>query len=136
MYTMFLNVADQRIEPVDSKMEKEFGQYGVLILNRQEFFKRVCLAISKNNNLTEPQLGFVKYISMKENSGIIDWSPFVKKDDFNYQNEFRITFINENDSPFTLSLEQSLRDIAVPINYEQFKDIHFENGKLLYPISM
>ena len=62
------------------------------------------------------------------------WHPFRKDaDDFSYQNEFRITFENDTEETFTLDLEISLRDIAVPIMADDVGKIHFKDGKLLYP---
>lgn len=58
----------------------------------------------------------------------------IKKDKnkFKYQNEFRITFINDNDKCFTLDLEKSLRDIAVPIQAKDINVIYFKDGNLMY----
>lgn len=49
-------------------------------------------------------------------------------------NEFRITFVNDNDTPFVLDLGRTLRDIAVPIQAKDIDDIYFKEGNLLYPI--
>ena len=66
--------------------------------------------------------------------GLTDWHPFIKKDDFEYQNELRITVTSDSDKPVKLELGCSLRDIVVPIYSKDLSQIHFEDGKLLYPI--
>ena len=63
-----------------------------------------------------------------------DWNPFIKKDDFDYQNELRITFTSNTDKPVKIDLGCSLKDIVVPIYYKDLDQIHFYDGKLLYPI--
>lgn len=53
---------------------------------------------------------------------------------FDYQNEFRITFKNENEKPYILDLECTLRDIAVPIIAEDVGQIYVEKQSIVYPI--
>ncbi len=52
---------------------------------------------------------------------------------FGYQNEFRIAFKVDNPGAITLDIG-SIRDIAVPILAEDVDKIHFQDGKLNYPI--
>lgn len=67
-------------------------------------------------------------------AGFNEWHPFRKEnDEFGYQNEFRITFVNDNRDVYMLDLGCSLRDIAVPIMAGDVNQIHFEGEKLLYP---
>ena len=47
--------------------------------------------------------------------GFIEWNPFLKMPQFEYQNEFRISFVNDTQKPLKLDLGVSLRDIAFPI---------------------
>ena len=114
-------------------MEKEFGQYGILILNRQEFFERVVRAITNNSEYEKWGLGFVDYLPQEQQKGLIDWHPFIKKQRFSYQKEFRISFVSNDDKPIKLDLGCSLRDIAVPIMAKDLNEIFFKDGKLLYP---
>ena len=134
MYTLFLNIANQTVDPFPMEMEREFGQYGILVLNRQEFFERVVKAITSNGVYEKWGLGFVHYLTQEEQKGLIDWHPFIKRQRFNYQKEFRIAFISNNDKPVKLDLGCSLRDIAVPIMAKDLNEIFFKDGKLLYPI--
>ena len=129
-----MNIKEQRVAPFDSRMKKEFGEYGILILNRQKFFKRVWQAIYESKKYTQAAMGFLDYISQDKHQGLIDWNPFLKKEKFSYQNEFRATFVSDDDQPIKIELGCSLRDIAVPIMMKDINEIHFENGKLLYPI--
>lgn len=76
LYTAYVNVAKNEVAPFPQKMGEEFGEYGILILNRQQFFSRVCDAISKANNLKKAQMGFVEYWEANKIQGLIDWNPF------------------------------------------------------------
>ena len=132
-YTAFVNVKAQIISDLPNNMRDEFGEYGILILNRQEFFRRLNNAFQEHSSYLEAKMGFVDYQEMKP--GINQWNPFRKdKSIFGYQNEFRITFLSENREPVKLDLKQSLRDIAVPILGTDISKIHFANNKLIYPI--
>ena len=75
--------------------------------------------VSLRPEITESYMGFVEYLPEVEQNGLIDWHPFVKKDRFKYQNEFRITFVSDNADPVMLDLGCSLRDIrcvkAIPV---------------------
>lgn len=134
LYTIFLNLKNQTMDSFSSKMREEFGEYGILVLNRQEFFERVIKAISNNSEYKEYELGFVDYLPREKQQGFLDWHPFIKKQKFNYQNEFRITFISNDENPIKLDLGCSLRDIAVPIMSKDLDEICFKNGNIMYPI--
>lgn len=132
-YTVYVNFEKKLISPLADNMSNEFGEYGILILDRQEFFRRVSEAIKQSSNIKMPQMGFVEYHDIKP--GVNHWHPFKKdKSKFEYQNEFRITFVNDNDKPFVLDLGQTLRDIAVPIQAKDINEIYFKEGNLLYPL--
>lgn len=133
MYTMLVDVEKQFIDPFPDKMGEEFGEYGVLILNRQEFFARVLTAIKNDSSYSHLGLGFVDYLPQDKQQGFMDWHPFVKKGKFDYQKEFRITFVSSDNRAIKLDLGCSLRDIAVPIMAKDLKEIYFQDGKLLYP---
>lgn len=133
MYTLFLNIANQTIDPFPIEIEKEFGHYGILVLNRQEFFERVVKAITSNSMYEKWGLGFVNYLPQEQQKGLIDWHPFIKKQKFSYQKEFRISFVSNDEKAIKLDLGCSLRDIAVPIMAKDLNEIFFKDGKLLYP---
>lgn len=132
-YTEYVNVHDKKISSFPNGFANEFGQYGIMILNRSMFYDRIAKAINKLQNVKEARMGFVEYQSMKP--GINDWNPFRKdKDRFEYQNEFRITFINDTVDPVKLDLGTSIRDIATPIMASDLSEIHFnDSGELIYP---
>ena len=73
LYTMYVDLCNCKRSPFSKNMKKEFGEYGILILKRQEFFKRVCKALSSHKTFQHIQMGFVKYLSTKEQHGLIDW---------------------------------------------------------------
>lgn len=131
--TAYVNLEKNIVSAFADNMSEEFGEYGILILDRQEFFRRISKAIKKLSNVKMAQMGFVEYHDIKP--GVNQWHPFKKdKSKFEYQNEFRITFVNDNDSPFVLDLGRTLRDIAVLIQAKDIDNIYFKEGNLLYPI--
>ena len=133
LYTCYVNTESHIVHPFPTNMERDFGEYGILILNRQAFFDRVVSAIKKHPEITKAMMGFVEYEDMKP--GLNDWHPFRKdRKDFSYQNEFRITFVSDTNSALKLDLECTLRDIAVPVFASEIDEIHFEGENLLYPI--
>lgn len=132
-YTVYLNIEKQIVDPFPENMPDEFGKFAVLITDRHEFFERVNAAIKKIENCREATMGFVEYQDLKE--GLNDWHPFRKDiSKFGYQNEFRITFVNNNSNTYMLNLGCSLRDIAAPIMASDVKKIKFVDGKLIYPM--
>ncbi len=133
-YTMFLDIKNQRIAPFDDRMRKEFGEYGVLNIDRQEFYRRLLNAISCFQKYSQVDMGFVDYMPKEKQCGLIDCDPFLKKQKFSYQNEFRVTFVSDDIKPMKLDLGCSLRDIAVPIMMSDLNEIHFDNHYLLYPM--
>lgn len=133
MYTMFVNIVHQQIEPTSKKMKEEFGRYGILITDRQEFFRRVFDAVAQNPKYSDLQMGFVSYMPKEQQVGLMDWNPFIKRDRFAYQKEFRIAFVSDNENAVKLDLGCSIKDIAVPIMVDDIDEIHFNAGKLLYP---
>ncbi len=133
-YTMFVNIEQQLISPFDPKMKEDFGDYGILILNRQEFFARVYNALKRDKEYANVDIGFIEYQAKEKQKGFTDWHPFIKKDDFAYQNELRITFTSNTDKPIKLDIGCSLRDIVAPIYSKDLGQIFFKDGKLLYPI--
>lgn len=134
LYTMYVGVENNEIAPFPKQMGKEFGEYGILILDRQEFFERVCQALKNTAGIKNAQMGFVEYLQDNQVKGLIDWNPFMKMPKYRYQNEFRITFINDTSEPIKLCLEKDLRDIAVPIMAKDVDEIFMKNSKIYYPI--
>ena len=134
LYTMYVNVQCNEIAPFPEKMGKEFGEYGILILDRQQFFERVCAAIKKEVNIKKAQMGFVEYLQEKQVKGLVDWHPFLKMPKFEYQNEFRISFISDTTVPLKLELERDLRDIAVPIMAKDVGEFFMKENALHYPV--
>lgn len=131
-YTAYVNFDKKIISEFPDNMAKEFGQYGVLILDRQEFLERVVNAFRKMSNCNEARMGFVEY--QKIEPGLNEWNPFRKDiDKFGYQNEFRITFVDDTKEAVLLDLKRTIRDIAVPILASDVqREIFFNGDKLLY----
>ncbi|SCP99127.1 hypothetical protein [Anaerobium acetethylicum] len=135
-YSMFVSSEKNRISPFSERMQQEFGQYAVIILNRQEFFKRVENALRLEVQVRDAKMGFVTYKPEEEMSGLVEWNPFLKPENYDYQNEFRISFLNDNDAPLKLNLGSDIRDIAVPIVAEDlYENTFMADGKIYYSIT-
>ncbi len=131
-YTAYLNIESQIVAPFPENIADEFGKFGILIIDRYEFYERVSTAIKKIVCCKEATMGFVEYQDLEE--GINDWHPFRKDiNKFGCQNEFRITFVNDNTDTYMLDIGCSLRDIATPIMANDVNKIKFVEGKLIYP---
>ena len=134
LYTAYVNVSKEIISPFPAKMGEEFGEYGVLVLDRKKFFERVCNALRQQSEISKAQLGFVDYMKSEDVHGFIEWNPFLKMPQYEYQNEFRISFINDTQEPLKLDLGVSLRDIAFPIKASDLGEIFFKDNLLYYPL--
>ena len=116
-------------------MKNRFCKYTVLILDRQELFKRVSVAMSSDPKNLDTRLGFAVYKTEEEMQGFTEWKPFLKPCSHRYENEFRFTFVNNTESPSTIDLGGNIRDIAVPIDAEDlYTDFFMKDEKLYYPI--
>lgn len=96
LYTVYLDLKGKIVSNFSSKMKDEFGDFGILILDRQEFFRRIIKALHESK-AKDIYMDFVEYLSEDKQQGSVNWNPFRKRDCFSYQNEFRITFITEDD---------------------------------------
>lgn len=134
LYTAYVNVEKGIVSPFPAKMGNEFGEYGILVLDRQQFFERVCKALRKHKEIVNAQLGFVDYMKDEDVHGFIEWNPFLKMPQFEYQNEFRISFVNDTKKPLKFDLGVSLRDIAFPIKASDLGEIFFKDNLLYYPM--
>ena len=135
-YTLYSDSRHNRIQPIDEKMESEFGEFGILITNTVEFYKRLEEGIRNHEGATNAQIGYVEYMDKARESGLMEFNPFLRPSEHNYQNEFRATFIDENtdpNDPVTIDIGD-IRDIATPIFNGDVKEIFMKNGMLNYPI--
>ena len=131
-YTSFINYKNYTIHNFPQNITTMFGNYGVLILDRIEFFNRLSNAFKSKPEYNPAIMGFVNYVDLQP--GINEWNPFKKEAAiFGYQNEFRIAFKSDCPGPITLDLG-SIRDIAIPLLAKDVNEIHFQDGKLQYPL--
>lgn len=63
-YTSFVDVEESLIQEFPSNMKDEFGNYGVMILNRAEFFDRISRAFVAKPEYYSGYMGFVDYVDM------------------------------------------------------------------------
>ncbi len=64
-YTSFIDVEKSLIQEFPSNMKEEFGNYGVMILNRAEFFDRISRAFVAKPEYYSSYMGFVDYVDMQ-----------------------------------------------------------------------
>ena len=95
--------------------------------------KEIYDQIKKLKNVSSAQLGYVEYLNEDANNGFTEYNPFKKGHDYAYQNEIRVTFVDDTQTPVSLDVGD-LHDIAVPLYKDSFKDIYMKDGKLFYPI--
>mgnify|MGYP007002430185 CR=1 FL=1 len=132
LYTSFLDVKNATVQDFPPNMKDEFGNYGILILNRFELFNRLAKAIAEKADCSSGLMGFVNYVELEP--GINEWHPFKKeKMRFGYQNEFRVAFKSDRQGAVILDIG-SVRDIAVPVLAEDVDKICIKDGKLKYPL--
>ncbi len=129
-YSLYLNLKDNYRDSISDDMKKDFGKYGVLIINRKEFYKRVAAVL---NNRKDAMMGFVQYMSKEEEEGYVEYTPFKKRYMYSHQNEMRITYIGEDDKPEIIDVGD-LHDIAFLISADYLDDIYVKNHTFYYPI--
>jgi hypothetical protein len=135
LYTLFVNSAKNMFEPFSAKMKENHGNFAVLITNRQEFFKRVDVAIRADRSIIAAKMGFVTYEEIEGKKGITDWDSFQKPLHLAYQNEFRISIRDNTMEPKKVYLERSIRDIAVALCAEKlYTESYMKNRYFYYPI--
>lgn len=133
-YAAYLNTDTCNIEFPPLKMQKDFGKYAVVIPDRQAFYDLVVGKMKEIVGLKEAQLGFVEYIKESNIVGVYDGGPFKKKENFEWQNELRATFIDETREPVKLDLKQDLRKVAYPIMENDLNEIFLKPEGLYYPV--
>jgi len=118
-YTLWRD--DNALCNIDKDMVTNFGQFGIVITDSEEFLRRVDNAVKKNPTVLDISAGFVDYF---KHDTIVDIDPFMKREElFGYQNEFRLCAETDNTDPFMLfDLHRSLHDIAIPIKTDAFLD--------------
>ena len=99
----------------------EFGDYGVVITNLDEFFKRVKNAVGQMNGY-DVRMRHVKYSDTPpadlSDIGIV----FHKREHYKNEHEYRIAVLTGSDTCDCLILDTgNLEDIAIPIwsNYSE-----------------
>lgn len=103
------------ITKFDKRNRKDFGQYGVLILDMPKFFDRIKDALNDNSNVTNIEANFIEYINYEKRDCVQRWSPFSKFDEFEHQQEFRFVFNCTDDGDLWYKTNP-LFDIAIQID--------------------
>ena len=132
-YTAFCNTSKNIIDIPSIKHTDEFGEYGIFITNRNEFFDRVIKKVKAVDKLQEAKFGFVQYINEPEIKGLYNWNPYMKRKKYSEQNEFRITYIDSTDKPCFLEVGD-LKDIVFPIMKKDINELFFDDRGFNYPI--
>lgn len=121
LYMLRVDIENNQVEPISNKMTEEFGRYGIIVLNQELFLKRIEDYFKQNKEYVGFDMGKVVYLPQCENAGLVDYTLFLKRSEYEYQNEFRITFVGKQEIPIKINLGESLRDIVVPIDISQLK---------------
>lgn len=133
-YTVYTDSIDNRVYPFPDNLETTFGKYGILITNPLEFYKRVVSGLQHTEEtIKNPQLGYVDYMSPEEEQGLIEYSPFIKPSRFNEYNEFRITFIGDDNNAKKIDIGYTLRDICFPIYEGGYKEMFILEKTFHFP---
>ncbi len=131
LYTLYVDSKNDCIQDIPEKMYEEFGGFGILITDAVEFYKRLEAGIRNLKTAKRAQLGYVEYYS-DDHPGLVEFTPFLKKKEYSYQNEFRATFIDDTRNPIVVDVGD-LSDIAKPIFKDDIAKIFMKDGKLNYP---
>lgn len=116
MYTLFMPVNNENIT-VD-KRNLEFGDYCLVITYTSEFMNRVKSSFEAMR--IKLNYSFVNYYDYKTYSGKA--GVFHKSNIYDYQNEFRLFYENENNTPFSLKIG-SISDISKICKSQALLDI-------------
>ncbi|WP_177161440.1 hypothetical protein [uncultured Fusobacterium sp.] len=98
---------------------KKFGEY-IVVINNELFLKRI-LKYFEDNRIS-PKKGKVKYEDLSKFHGEIEEVGFVKDIKYRSENEYRILVDMSEEGVQTINIG-SLKDIAMIVNYEEFKSI-------------
>lgn len=134
MYTLWCNSKEKLIINIDVNNMKNFGEYGVIIADIKEFLNRIGTAVNEEQSIAQMNCGFVNYIQEEKMKNIMRMNPFIKPAEmFSYQNEFRFCADTDNTEILELDTHTSFRDIAIPVNLEEFaKSASYINGQIQF----
>lgn len=139
MYSMWMGQNNKMITSFDDRVEKAFGKYFVIILNKSEFIRRVEEAVKKLPYKLKSDLdyGFVNYFNTRLYPRI-ELGPFKKDIKYEYQNEFRILLeIDREPAPLIYFEIGDLSDIVLVGQTKVLKDIKLsEKGIIINDIQI
>lgn len=123
MYTLWYNREKSCVCPIDVDEMDQFGEYGIIIPDWSKFLGRVARAMDKDESILKAVCGFIEYYGEEQQQNIMLGDAFLKnKDEFSYQNEFRICADTDNMSLLELDTHLNFEDIAIPIRLSQFAE--------------
>jgi hypothetical protein len=108
VFCMFALTLPQR--SIDHPDNRKFGDGFVLVLNSEEFLKRIGVAVRLANLRGEARM--VEYFDEEKYSGPV--GPFLKSSRFKHQSEFRIV-VSPGVRDFRELVVGSLEDITTPV---------------------
>ena len=109
----------QKINIEDSS--KELGKYALLILDIEEFLKRIDQSLNKISK--DYHWSPVHYFDSSSYEG--ELSPFYKSQIYQYQNEVRIWIPNKEEKPFEFYIGD-ISDISYKVKVENLNNIEVE----------
>lgn len=103
-----------------------FGNYGVFIMNVPKFIDTVYNSQSLNSTVKTCYCNPIQYISYENRDCVQSWNIWRKFDSYKSQQEFRIAFLNSDDSVLQYRLSNNLSGIiaTIPNKQEFMNNIH------------
>lgn len=117
MYTLWINSIANKHKDICKEELRNFGEYGVVITDINQFLRRVGIAINQDTSVSDAECGFVNYIQKKN---IMEMNPFLKPETYIMQHEFRICTDTDNTDLLELPVESGFKDISIPIKLDDF----------------
>lgn len=110
----------------DKSNINNFGNYGVFIMNAPKFRDIICNSLALNPMVKACYGNPIQYFSYKNRDSIQRWNIWRKFDSYKPQQEFRIAFLNSEDTVLRYYLSDNLSNIVatIPNKQEFFNNIH------------
>lgn len=110
----------------DKSNINNFGNYGVFIMNAPKFRDIICNSLALNPMVKVCYGNPIQYFSYKNRDSIQRWNIWRKFDSYKPQQEFRIAFLNTEDTVLRYYLFDNLSNIVatIPNKQEFFNNIH------------
>lgn len=120
MYTIWFDYISNQMTYIDRNIKDTFGDYCIIVLNFNEFLKRVSNAFndSKYVYLSQPSFGWVNYVDISKH--YTELGVFRKEKSYTYQNEFRLCMqLDRKPAPLKYLEIGEIGDIVISVTTEE-----------------